>query len=275
MKSAGKKPKSLFNRIAYIQPRFFIIGAQKCGTTSLYGYLTQHPAFGAARRKEIAYFTQRYHLGQDWYRRMFPKRVDQLRTLLRHGQFYTGEATPSYMFYPRALEKLAKDFPKARFIIVLRNPVDRAYSHYQHSIRLGKEPLGFSDALAAEKERTDTAWARQLKEGGRPDVILSLYTYLRRGIYSEQIEHCYKLLSKESIYITDSESLFKSPEKTVADIQRFLGVKNTGYRIKFDRLNASKTTESMMSDTREYLMSYYQPYNERLFKVIGRRFDWD
>jgi|SRR5690242_3518862 len=123
-----------------ILPHFLIIGAQRCGTTSLFEYLARHPDVAPPSAKELHFFDSEYHKGDAWYRERFPS--------LRNG-FITGEATPYYIFHPHTPTRVRDWNSKVKLIVLLRNPVDRAYSHYHHEVRLGTESLDFETALVA------------------------------------------------------------------------------------------------------------------------------
>ena len=129
-------------------PDFLIVGVMKGGTTSLFRYLVRHPQVLPPFRKEIKYFDCNYINGQNWYQAHFP-----LKKKFVGGSKLTGEATPYYIFHPQAPMRIAEALPEAKIIILLRNPIDRAYSHYQHMVRVGREPLSFEEAIAAEPER--------------------------------------------------------------------------------------------------------------------------
>ena len=129
-------------------PDFFIIGAKKCGTTFLYHLLGQHPHVEAAKKKEIHYFDHHFSKGNDWYRSHFPP-----PTWKEGRRSITGESSPYYLFHPHAARRMAGVVPRARLIVLLRNPVDRAYSHYHQEAGRGHEPLTFEEAIEAEEAR--------------------------------------------------------------------------------------------------------------------------
>src|SRR5688572_14326389 len=113
-------------------PDFLIVGAMRSGTTSLHKYLQAHPDVFVASGKEVHFFDRRYGRGLDWYRSRFAG-VTTERVV--------GEATPAYMYDENAIARIAHDLPDARLIVVLRNPVDRAYSHYWRNRSRGRENL--------------------------------------------------------------------------------------------------------------------------------------
>ena len=149
----GLKPHELPTGQNPTMPDFIIIGAHRCGSTSLYKYLVKHPAIAPAVRKEIHFFDRNFRKGVAWYQAQFPSLSFGVRQILKR-HFVTGEATPYYMFHPHVPRRIFEAAPQAKIIAVLRNPIDRALSHYHHVVALGREPLPcFEDAIEQEEER--------------------------------------------------------------------------------------------------------------------------
>ncbi len=123
-------------------PDFVIVGAMRCGTTTLCRQLEGTGAVGITRPKELHYFDRRYDRGPAWYGAQFPVRSGPV-----------GEATPNYLYHPEALARLAADVPGVKIVVVRRDPAARAWSHYWHNVARGKEPLDFAAALDAEPAR--------------------------------------------------------------------------------------------------------------------------
>lgn len=203
-------------------PDYLIVGAQKAGTTALQAMLAQHPRVRSAWTKEVHFFDRYYDLGLDWYRAHFPSCGGELG----HGACVVGEATPSYLFLPSAPERIATISPDVRIIAILREPVARAFSHYQHEVRRGWEDLGFEDAVAAEPERL----AREAGELG-PDGALadwrsshSHHAYMSRGLYSEQLQRFVELLPRSNILILFSEELKMHPDVVLNEVCDFIGI---------------------------------------------------
>ncbi len=135
-------------------PDFVIIGAQKSGTTSLYDFVIRHPEIAPALKKEMHYFSINYKFGEQWYRSNFPTNLSRRYFTKKTGQkLLSGEASPSYLFYPTVPSRMKKVLPDVKLIVILRNPVDRAYSQYHHSRRKGRETLSFEKAIELEEER--------------------------------------------------------------------------------------------------------------------------
>jgi len=134
-------------------PDFLVIGAQRSGTTTLFYDLCRHPQVAGSPVKEVHFFDHHFSRGVGWYRSFFPPTAAQERARRRGGELLGGEATPNYLFHPAAPERAAETVPHVRLIAILRDPVDRAYSHYRKSVERRVERLSFEAALAAE-ERT-------------------------------------------------------------------------------------------------------------------------
>ncbi len=237
-------------------PDFVIIGAQRGGTTSLYRSLTEHPDVGAALRKEVHFF-DRYHAnGLDWYRAHFP----------RHGEAsVVGEASPYYLFHPGVPQRVREVLPQARFIALLRNPVDRAYSHYQMLVRRGVEDLSFEEAVAREPERL---------AGGDPESqAWRHYSYLTRGLYAEQIERWWDVFPREQLLIVKSEDLYQDTGGVVGQVSAWLGLRPW----EPSDLKAYHVADYRDMDpvTRQRLLAHFAPFNRRLYDLLGRDFGWE
>ena len=171
-----------------VLPDFLVIGAKKCGTTALYSYLTQHPSIAPAFRKEIYYFNTLFGRGRHWYRSHFPTAAELRRMRREHGgPTLTGEATPDYLFDFHAPRRAFETVPQARLIAILRNPVDRAYSFYNHNLRAGIEELSFSQAIDREQERLEGQRERVRADEACFSFAWDHYSYATRGVYVDQL----------------------------------------------------------------------------------------
>ena len=195
-------------------PDFLIIGGQRCGTTTLYRALSQHRSIAPPLRKEPQYFTLHADKGVRWYRAHFPTAANRRAHERRTGEpLLTFEATPYYLYHPSAPGRAAATVPEAKLVALLRNPVDRAFSHYQHTRSRGLEPLPFADAIAAEAERLVTA-----------DESQRLHSYVSRGRYAEQLQRWLAEFPRSQVLVLRSEDLFDDIASTVARVVSFLGL---------------------------------------------------
>jgi intracellular sulfur oxidation DsrE/DsrF family protein len=253
-------------------PDFVVIGGQKGGTTSLYHLLTQHPYVEPAASKELHFFDIVFELGIKWYRGCFPvpRWEDGWRTI-------TGEATPYYLFHPRVPERMAQVVPQARLIALLRNPIDRAYSHHHQEVTKGSETLGFEEAIEAEEARLGDKGEEALEDERYASVGHQWFSYLSRGIYVDQLLRWSEFFRKEQMLVLKSEDFFESPKETLGLVLDFLGLPEWEFEtleIVPKRRNAGDYEQKMDPSTRRKLEEYFEPHNKRLYKFLGRDFGW-
>lgn len=261
---------------ARVLPDFVIIGGQKCGTTSLYNYLVEHPNVAPARNKETRFFhTRRYGRGQLWYRASFitagRKRraeTDGSRTLV------TGESTPEYLFFPQVPARVRQTIPQVKLIALLRNPVDRAFSHYHHKVRNGRESLTFEEAVNREADRLAGERERVRKDPYYYSYNLDHYSYLSRGLYLEQLEAWREYFPPEQVMILRSEDLYKDAGAVVERTVRFLGL-HTATPQNYPTHNVGGYEDEMDPALRTDLLEYFRPYNQRLYEYLGTDLGWD
>jgi hypothetical protein len=186
-------------------PDFLVIGAMRSGTSSLARYLRAHPSICLATQKEVHFFDRNFDRGTDWYIRHFP---------CLHPGHMTGEATQTYLFEENALDRMAAVVPEAKLIVLLRHPIDRAYSHYWLNRARGREPLDFPEAIEAEPQR--------IANGGLNERFW--YSYLGRGRYARQLNALTRRYPGDHVLVHLFEELSDSPGPTYASICRFLCV---------------------------------------------------
>ncbi len=251
-------------------PDFLIIGAQRCGTTLLYDLLCQHPHVIPASQKEVHFFDIRFQKGVDWYESFF-KEVEDKKNQTK--SCLTGEATPYYLFNPLVPERSFKLIPKTKLIVLLRNPIDRAFSHYQLEIRLGNEELTFEDAINNEEKRLGNEEQKFLKNENYTSFNHQHFSYLNRGIYVDQLQKWEKFFPKKQFFIIQSEQFFSEPNKILKQLFEFLELPHFD-KITFDRPKKEYNTK-MNSEARKKLFEYYVDYNERLYEFLQKRFNWN
>ncbi len=248
-------------------PDFLVAGAMKAGTSSLFYYLSHNPRIVPPLRKEVHYFTAGQRAGKDarWYRAHFPLRQHLGARCL------TGEATPGYMFETEAPRRIARALPDIRIIVVLRDPVARAVSHYRHEVAMGREYLPFEEAIAIEEERRARAAA-----AGPPGRETWLHaSYKARGLYLEQLQRLEAVIPRERILVLGSGALLRDPASTVATALDFLGLEMEG-AYDFARKNRScaSASEPIPAATLEALSASFAPHNARLFEHLGFAPEW-
>ena len=185
-------------------PTFLIAGAMRCGTTSLNAYLREHPEISMGQTKEVHFFDQNYERGTDWYLQHFPD---------SDGSNAVGEATPGYMYLPEAAGRISSTLPDVKILILLRDPVERAHSHYWHNRSVGREKLDFAEAIASEPKRLERSRSYRAR-----------YSYLDRGRYGRQLENMLRHIPIERVLIQTFDEITSDPTTVFRRTCRFLGV---------------------------------------------------
>jgi hypothetical protein len=186
-------------------PSALIIGAQRSGTSSLFNYLVEHPDVRAPVTKEVHYFDLHFSKPVRWYRGRFPYR----RALC--GGVLTLEASPYYLAHPLAPQRAARLLPEVKLIALLRNPVDRALSHYHHEVRGGRESLSFAEAIEREAERLAGEEERLASDPEYYSFSHHRYSYTTRGLYLRQLRHWVAHYPRAQLLVLQSECLFRDP----------------------------------------------------------------
>lgn len=242
------------------KPSFLIVGAARCGTTSLYDLLTSHPACEAASTKEVHYFDLNYERGWQWYLQQFPSGV------------VTGEASPYYLYDPRCAKRIAENLPEALIVALLRNPADRAYSHYALQRSLGYESRTFEQAVEEEEKWIAGEIARH-GEAFYEMTEARIRSYLTRGFYADQIARYLEYFSRDKVMIFGSELYYKQPLAVASEILAKLGIGSASLNpVPFVR---SQYAGDMSIATRSRLEAIFKPHNSRLASLLSHDFGWD
>jgi hypothetical protein len=249
-------------------PDFIVIGAQKSGTTSLFGYLQQHPQIAECLVKEVHFFDNAYHRGERWYRAHFAP-VDR-----RGAPRAVGEASAYYLCHPHAPRRIHELLPGAKLIAILRNPTERAISHYFHEVRKKRESLPILDALRAEEERIGADWKRMLDDEFHCSRTHRSFSYKQRGIYADQLERYAERFDPEQLLILTSERLFREPQAVLRQVYAFLGVDAGFVCPDVAPRNVSRNRSEVPLAVYEYLDEYFLPHNQRLYERLGRDLGW-
>lgn len=270
----AKRVAGLLTQSLRVLPDFIIIGAQRSGSTSLYKYLIQLPGILPGSMKEVHFFDAHYHKGVNWYRSFFPLAATMKNMAnSTKGNVVTGEATPYYLFYPHAPERISETLPNVRLIAILRNPVERAFSHYHHEVHLGVEQLPFNEAIERERKEIPAETRKILENDRYRSFSHQNYSYLSRGRYIEQIELWRQYFPMENLLVLKSEDLFANPGRVLKQACDFMGVEYP-YSSDF-RVHNSLPYQDLEPETRVFLNEYYQPFNKKLYDFLGMNFNWE
>ncbi len=248
-----------------------IIGAQKSGTSSLYHYLAQHPQLVPSYVKEVHFFDgcfdrARRGFGKEelWYRAHFPFAGTV------SGRQKTFEATPLYFFHPLVPERIFRLLPGIRLLVVMRDPVERALSHYFHERRKERERLPVLEAMLAEEDRL----ASLIERKDFSNEAFIRYSYKMRGRYYEQLRRYLDYFSMENILLIGSEDFFSDPSPTLRRIFRFVGVDEEVVIPDIEPRNVASNRTEVGDEVYDYLRRYFMPHNRRLYEFCGVNYGW-
>lgn len=252
-------------------PDFLIVGAQRSGTTSLFKTLAQHPQVARPfLRKGIHFFDRRYDRGLEWYRGNFPVTKTSRLRRLGHDPL-TGESSPYYMFHPLAAGRIARDLPGVKLLVLLRDPVERAYSAHSHELARGYETEPFERAVELEPERLAGQRERMLSEGGYASRHWQHNAYVTRGRYIEQLRALESAVGRDRLLVLESHDFFTMPEPVWREICHFLELTPTP--VGFERHNA-RSRAPLDPALRQRLRDDYLPYDQELAQWWGRIPSW-
>jgi hypothetical protein len=250
-------------REARALPGAMVIGAMKCGTSSLHNYLAQHPQVIPPLRKEVHFFDVNYSRGESWYRANFGRAGEP-------GLNF--ESSPYYLYHPLAPERASRMVPQARLIVLVRDPVRRAYSHYWHERDKGRETLSFEDAVAAEPDRIGIDAERLARGEIEVSAAHQHCSYLARGRYAEQIGRWLQFYPREQLLCLRFEDLAADPLAVLNQSLAYLGLP----AMASARLEARNTRKypPIAPATAERLRQYFEPHNRALEALLGRPLGW-
>jgi hypothetical protein len=258
-------------------PSFLIAGAERCGTSFMYQMLKQHPAVfsSGAPRKEVHYFDLAYDRGLAWYQGHFPLRARASLIARRAGAAPVAfEASPDYMFYPPCPERIYRDLPGVKLLVLVNDPVKRAYSAHRLRVGRGFESESFERALELEDVRVAGEAERIEANPSYVSFNLRYFAYRARGHYADQLEHLEQLFGRERIHIVDSGDFFADPHPVYDRLLEFLGLPHRGYPSFAPEKEKSRPRPPMPEAVRAALDEHYRPHDERLVAWLGREPSW-
>lgn len=248
------------------KPDFLIIGAQKAGTTSLYNYIEKYAEnFSPPTNKELQFFTEKYEKGINFYKSFFENKDGKI----------TGEATPDYLFYHKAPERIVEHLPNVKIIVLLRDPINRAYSQYNFQNCTKKtrafDPLEFKNAIREDIYRYEN---NIYLDNEKFNYIYKYFSYVSRSIYYDQLKNWLSFFPLEQINIVNSENFFTNTESELRKIFSFLGLKfKMDGKLEFKQYNKNNYSE-LDAKTYKFLHEYFKSHNEKLYELLGEDFEW-
>lgn len=232
-------------------PDVVMIGAIRGGSTALYANLLQHPDVKGPFRKELHYLNTRWARGERWYRAQFPM-------VIGSRSWQAIEATPAYLAFPDAPARMRETQPDVRLLLTLRDPVDRAVSHWKFRTQRSHETRSLDEVVADEATVTDG------------DISTQILTH---GHYAAHLERWFEVFDQDRFLIVDAADLFTDPESAMNQVYDWLGVSRRPLPPVSVR-NASRTDATPTETAVASLRDHYRPHDERLVTLLGRSFSW-
>lgn len=261
-------------------PSFLICGGQRCGTTSMYRALAAHPAvLKAVLHKGVHYFDVGYDRGLRWYRGHFPTYRQAARIERDLGvPVQTFESSPYYMYHPHAMTRIATDLPAIRLVVLVRDPVERAYSQHAHEVARGFETeRDFAAALKLEPERLSGVTEKMLADPAHYSFPHQHHAYRARGEYVRYLRRMAEHIGRDRIHVVDSHEFFRDPKPAYDAVLHFLGLPRPpevdGAYPAFERHNA-RPRVPLSDELREELTTHFTPYDDQLAEWLGRTPSW-
>ncbi len=258
----------------HMTPSFLICGAQRCGTTSMYQAMRAHPAvMRPTARKGVHYFDTGFQHNLNWYLGHFPFKLQAAALRRKVGRNpMTFESSPYYLFHPLSADRIARTLPDVKIVILLRDPVERAYSAHAHELARGYETEPFERALELEDERLA---GEEQKLIDQPNYISHAHqhqAYVHRGYYFYQVQRMITAVGSDRVHVVDSEDFFTNPEPVWNEVLDYLGLPHEAGR-EFRRHNA-RPRSAMPESLRRSLHDRYAETDEQLTQWWGRVPSW-
>lgn len=247
------------------KPDFLMLGAQKCSAEALYGYLENHLQIIKEGVRDVHFFELNFDRGVEWYSKQLTRSVAGDKVLL-------GEMTAYYIYHPLVAERVYKCFPDVKLIIMLRNPVKRAWLHYNLEVAIGCEKLEFEKAIASESDRLKGEIDKMRSDDGYYSFNHQHYSYLSRGIYVQQIKNWLDYFPREQLLILKSEDFQANPGKEFAKVLDFLDISASA--VKEYEVNSAEDYSKMPEAIEQELTSYFAPYNQELSELLKEDYSW-
>ena len=276
-----KKIYTIYARVFgpfHVLPDFLILGSGACGTTSIVElYLRSNPEIIPSNNNEIFFFDINYKKNLNWYKLFFPTYIRKYYRKIIGKKTLVCEATGNYFFHPYAAERIKKYLPNVKLIVMMRNPVERTFSQYRRQVRHGKQSASFEEALENEHKLYEKEFQKFLENDNLERDVDTKISILARSRYSEALERWLTYFDKSQFLFLNSDSYFKNPQEEYSRVLSFLDLPPDYPLVTGKRgINPSGIYENIQlnDDTREKLKKYFEPWNNKLFNLIGHEFDW-
>lgn len=270
-----------FSNFGHVKPSFMIIGVQKGGTSSLFHYLSQHPQVIAPKEKELHYFDTMLPTPTKPYVKMFPKSY-----FTRKISF---DATPNYIYFPGTANRIYQFDPAMKFIVILRDPVKRAFSAWNMHRQMVLDPQRIKSAKINEEQNplmksysyfysqkfpTFSEWIDFELSNDFPQEIIEP-SIIRRGYYLKQIKAYLECFSKEKFLFVDFDDFKRDLNKTLNDITNFLELSTFDLsRLDIEPKNKRSYKDKLSDEIYQRLLKHYKEENQGLVELVDIKLNW-
>ncbi len=256
-----------------VLPDLVLVGAQRSGTTALTDALFRMPMVRRPRRgKGSHYFSLYYARGWPWFQGQFPTKRAAAAIKAETGHdLFVFDACPYYLYHPFAVERMAKALPNVKLLVMLRDPVARAESHYHHSVGYGHETLDFATALSQESERLAGEVAKMAADESYISIPHEHFSYVDKGMYARQLTNLFKHYDRDQVLVMSAEAFYADPDATLERLTSWLGLPKVTLAAN-DNRNANRYQPNL--EVRAQLAATFAEPNEQLFALLGERFEW-
>lgn len=274
--------KRILKNSRYASPDFMIIGTPKSGTTSLFQYLAQHSKTIPSKEKELLYFSVRQGKGLRWYLQNFPLKSKKNGCL-------SYEGSPSYIYYINGLNRIKRLFSNIKLIILLRDPVKRAFSQWNYNQE--GSPFLIKNPHAKDDRSFREAINDEIRQSFR---VTPLHQYVYRSLYAKHLKNVYKIFRHDQILVLDFENLKNNPQKTLTIVTNFLGLdsvyhdfqksdikkegllqtKDSDKSRKLKAYNVNQYKQEIDPETEKFLQGYFKPFDKEIIEITGQKFSW-
>ena len=254
-----------------VLPDFLVIGAKRCGTTSLFYHLPEHPCISKSPHDNMGFFNDNFHLGVNWYKSFFPTIFTRNKIKSEFGNFLAFDVTTTYMEEESTANNVYQTKPNMKIIVILRNPVDRAYSQYRLNLREKAEKRSFEDAM--EENMNELNKESHERYEIKPKFSAEENNYLKKGLYAQQLRHWLNIFPMESMLILSMEEFESNQQAIYNKIFEFLNISQ--FEVKNTEKMEKGNYPQMKSETRSLLLDYFRSHNNELFKLINKKFEWE
>ena len=247
-------------------PDFLVIGGKRCGTTTLFEFLRQHQMIAEPVIDHMGFFDDNYSIGINYYKSFFPIKTEETAKKLDY------DVTTSYLTSPFVAERVAKEIPNVKIIVLLRNPTSRAWSDYNASQKKDASEEEFQTYIDDELQELEASDFEEKVSKNNYNMSEPFSNFIKKGLYSVYLKKWLKLFPRKNFLFISTESFSNDENKVFKQIFDFLGLSNFEIH-KLQRMSKGNY-EKLNPKIKNKLDLFFAPHNDELFKLINEKYDW-